>query len=216
VKITALVEALVAAGATPEMILAAVRTTESANEAALEQSREKTRARVAKWRATKAGNVTDGHVTRSNILVRGDARVEDKTSNQEIEPQEKKESALTREFVEFWTAFPNKVGKPKAKAAFGPARKRASFDEIMAGLRRYVATKPADRAWMNPQTFLNGDRWGDQPAPVVVPMARGSPPRNGMMNLLRETRKEAYERTIDADDGSALRNVPALVGGRNA
>lgn len=92
-RITALVEAMVAAGATPDMILVAVRATEAANEHAMEVSRDKTRARVAKWREKKGSNVTDGVVTVTNGLRAGDARVEVKTSNLDIEPQEKKQTA---------------------------------------------------------------------------------------------------------------------------
>lgn len=88
-RITALVEAMVAAGATPDMILVAVRATEAANEQAMERSRDKTRARVAKWREKKGGNVTDGVVTVTNGSRAGDARVEVKTSNSDIEPVEK-------------------------------------------------------------------------------------------------------------------------------
>ena len=91
-RITALVEAMVAAGATPDMILVAVRATEAANEHAMEVSRNKTRARVAKWREKTAGNVTDGVVTVTNGLRAGDARVEVKTSNLDIEPVEKKDT----------------------------------------------------------------------------------------------------------------------------
>jgi uncharacterized protein YdaU (DUF1376 family) len=45
-------------------------------------------------------------------------------------------------------------------------RKRGiAFAEILAGLERYIRTKPPDRAWLNPETFLNQERWTDQPAP---------------------------------------------------
>ncbi len=36
----------------------------------------------------------------------------------------------------------------------------------MAGLDRYIRTKPADRAWLNPETFINQERWTDQPATI--------------------------------------------------
>lgn len=91
-RITALVEAMVAAGATPDMILVAVRATEEANEHAMEVSRDKTRARVAKWREKRGGNVTDGAVTVTNGSRAGHARVEVKTSNLDIEPVEKKKT----------------------------------------------------------------------------------------------------------------------------
>ena len=123
-----------------------------------------------------AANVSQRELTTANVPRAGDARVEDKTSNSKIEPkkEEQKESALSREFDQFWTAYPNKVGKPKARVALVKARKSASLETILAGLSRYIANKPADRSWLNPTTFLNDERWADQPA-NVVPMARGSP-----------------------------------------
>lgn len=144
-----------------------------------EARKAKGRDRVAKWRLEHGRNVT---VTEQNVTVRlagGGARVEDKTLTSEIEPQkeEKKERravALWLEFEEFWAAYPNKVGKPKARASLQAALQNASIEVIMSGLRRYIAAKPADRAWLNPATFLNQERWDDQPA-VVVPMSRGSP-----------------------------------------
>lgn len=70
------------------------------------------------------------------------------------------------EFVVFWEDWPNKVGKPAAVKALAAARKRgAPFGEIMDGVRSYIRDKPPDRPWLNPATFLNQDRWADQPAP---------------------------------------------------
>jgi hypothetical protein len=69
------------------------------------------------------------------------------------------------EFAIFWAEWPNKVGKPAAVKALAAARKRGeSFEAIMAGVRSYIRDKPPDRSWMNPATFLNGNRWEDQPA----------------------------------------------------
>lgn len=67
------------------------------------------------------------------------------------------------EFDEFWSLYPNKVGKRLAKEKFLSALKRSSFQEIMDGLKKYVAKKD-DRFWCNPATWLNQDRWADQPA----------------------------------------------------
>jgi hypothetical protein len=75
-------------------------------------------------------------------------------------------------FEEFWAEYPNKVGKPKAQEAFSKALTKTDVETLMAGLRLYVS-KTDDRPWCNPATWLNQDRWGDQPAQV----ARGSPPR---------------------------------------
>ncbi len=69
-------------------------------------------------------------------------------------------------FVEFWKAYPNKVGKPAAERAYKTAitKRRHSPGAILAGLYRYIDAKPADRPWLNPATFLNQDRFLDQPA----------------------------------------------------
>ena len=76
--------------------------------------------------------------------------------------------AIEAEFHEtFWPAFPNKCGKPRALSAFLKARGRDSLENIMAGLNRYIDQKPPDRPWLNPTTFLNQERWNDQPAPIL-------------------------------------------------
>lgn len=68
---------------------------------------------------------------------------------------------------QFWDIWPNKVAKPKALMKLERIRKRGvSWSALMDGVRRYIRTKPPDRSWMNPETFLNGERWNDQPAEV--------------------------------------------------
>ena len=211
-KIAALVEALVATGATPETILAAVRVAEEQKDAAIDASREKARARVAKWRDKQASNVTERLVTSRNGLRGGVTRVEDKTSTQRIEPQEQEDrkkratSALSPEFDEFWSVFPNKVGKPAAARAFVKALSRASFATIMAGLRAYIAGTPVDRAWLNPATFLNNDRWADQPA-IVVPMARAGPstPVPSQADVFRFAGQRSSDERQEREDSSGFR-----------
>lgn len=73
--------------------------------------------------------------------------------------------SLSLAFGRFWEKWPNKVAKPAAKLAF--KKVEHELEKILAGVDRYAASKPADRAWMHPATFLNGRRWEDQPAAVV-------------------------------------------------
>lgn len=81
------------------------------------------------------------------------------------------------EFAEaFWPSYPHKVGEVRAREAFDAARERASLEDILAGLDRYKATKPAATRWMNPETFLVDERWRDEPAPVVSPPAEVAEP----------------------------------------
>jgi hypothetical protein len=74
-------------------------------------------------------------------------------------------------FFRFWEAWPNKVGKPAAAAAF--QKVACDADAIIAGVERYVRDKPPDRSWLNPATFLNQRRWEDQPAPFAIGSQRG-------------------------------------------
>jgi hypothetical protein len=67
----------------------------------------------------------------------------------------------------FWSLFPNKVGKPKALAKLDACRKRGVvFADIITGLKSYIRDKPPDRQWLNPETFLNQERWADRPATI--------------------------------------------------
>jgi uncharacterized protein YdaU (DUF1376 family) len=72
-------------------------------------------------------------------------------------------------FDEFWSVFPNKVGKGAAEKAFEKVRKASlvDFPFLMEALRRYAAKKD-DRPWCNPATWLNQSRWTDEPAEAVI------------------------------------------------
>lgn len=69
----------------------------------------------------------------------------------------------------FWPAYPHKVGRPAALRAFIAKRQGASLAEIMDGLARYKSDRPPDRQWLNPETFLNDERYRDEPAPAPLP-----------------------------------------------
>lgn len=72
----------------------------------------------------------------------------------------------------FWAKYPHKIGKADAQKAFAKAAKKSvPWGDFCAGLERYVG-KTDDRAWCNPATWLNQERWTDQPALQPV---RGGP-----------------------------------------
>jgi len=88
---------------------------------------------------------------------------------EEVE-EEKKETRASRapsnsvEFDRWWAGYPDKVGKGAARKAFHKALTKTSLDQLLAGIERYKATKPPDRPWCNPATWLNQERWLDVPA----------------------------------------------------
>jgi hypothetical protein len=102
-------------------------------------------------------------------------REERETETEYIEEQSREESrthAPSDDWpsdyeTRFWKFWPNRVGKPAALKALAQAHKRrCSFVAIMSGIADYVRDKPPDRPWLNPATFLNQNRWEDQPATV--------------------------------------------------
>jgi hypothetical protein len=72
--------------------------------------------------------------------------------------------SLGSDFETWWKAYPHKVGKPAARPKFDKARKTASLQELLDGVKRYVANKPGDRPWCNPATWLHQGRWADEEA----------------------------------------------------
>ncbi len=70
-------------------------------------------------------------------------------------------------FERFWELYPHKIGKGAARKSFESALKRVDLETMITGLRRYVG-KVDDRPWCNPATWLNQDRWADQPAMALI------------------------------------------------
>lgn len=68
-------------------------------------------------------------------------------------------------FEQFWQAYPRRIGKGCARRAYEKARKLASHDDIMAGLRRFIQAEPwhGDIQFCpHPSTWLNQERWEDE------------------------------------------------------
>lgn len=98
-----------------------------------------------------------------------EARIQPETKFQKEQKKEKaRASALAVPWTEadrerFWAAFPNKVGKADAMNAFEKASKKVVPEVLFPALDRY-ANKTDDRPFCNPATWLNQERWLDQPA----------------------------------------------------
>jgi len=69
-------------------------------------------------------------------------------------------------FDYFWALYPRKVGKPKARAAWDKAVKRADPSHIAAAASRYAADpNRSEQFTLHPTTWLNRDGWNDDPLP---------------------------------------------------
>lgn len=102
-------------------------------------------------------------------------------------------------FDRFWEAYPHKVGKAAAEKSFEKIAKagKVTLAEMLTALEAYKRSKPPDREWCNPTTWLNQARWLDQPAhPSTVVRIRDGIPADRSIHA-------AFGRLFDelGDDG---------------
>lgn len=87
-------------------------------------------------------------------------------------------AAVDAEFEErFWPAYPRKVGKGDARESYRRAAKKKSWPGVAEVLGRLEAQKETPR-WQagyipNPATWLNQERWDDDPATMGNGKAQG-------------------------------------------
>lgn len=101
----------------------------------------------------------------------------DSTSDNRPVPVPRPKIEDTRSFDEFWAVYPRKVGKPKARAAFKAALKRAPAEDIILGAKHYAEDpNRTDEFTAHPTTWLHRDGWDDPPEPSRAPRPGGRPP----------------------------------------
>lgn len=80
------------------------------------------------------------------------------------------------EFDRFWAAYPRKTAKGKARVAFARARTKVTLERMLAAL----AWQREQTAWLqdggrfipHPATWLNQERWDDEPSSIPQMSAR--------------------------------------------
>lgn len=133
--------------------------------------------RMRKYRERKrVSDVTLRPVTERNAVTVTVPRTDTDTDTEQKETRAAALDDWPSDFREqFWNGYPHKIGKSDAIAKLERVRKRGvSWVILVDGLRRYVASKPVDRPWCNPATWLNQARWEDQPAGSVVQISDGA------------------------------------------
>lgn len=111
----------------------------------------------------------------------------------------------------FWSAYPNKVGKAKVFPLLERIRKsrRVTFEKLMSGLDTYKASKPPDRQWCNPETWLNQGRWDDEPS-IAAPTRSFEPDREPTRS---ERGRAAMAQVLAGRDDSRLSSASAQPSG---
>lgn len=205
-QLSAIIDELLARGASAELIAAAVKAAESARDAAeadtarrkeaeaerrLEMQRERTR----KSRALKMSRtVTERNVTDSDDTLRAVTNVtkvppkeSSPTPPKEITPSNlaslgerlSREPAHDPDFLKFIAAYPKRIEKKEAAKRFAAAVKSgAAPSDIIRGAERYSdQVRGVDPQYVkSPVVWINRGCWDDETLP---PVRAGPPPING-------------------------------------
>lgn len=105
------------------------------------------------------------------------------------------------DFTAFWDVYPRRQGKGQACAAFVKAKKRATAQTIIDGATRYRddPNLPNDRSMIPmPSTWLNGDRWEDDPQPVRMDDLTSSQRR-----LVQAAQQSQHRQAVEAQTGAS-------------
>jgi hypothetical protein len=134
----------------------------SEREAALERMR---RSREAGLK----GGRPSGDVDKNQQVSKTSGLFEDKaitttttTTTNKNTPVVPKGTSYSVGFESFWKVYPHKVGKAAAFKAYQRAIKKTDAETVLRGVSAYKRSKPDDRAWCNPSTFLGQERWLDE------------------------------------------------------
>lgn len=90
-------------------------------------------------------------------------------------------------FDEWYREYPRHVGKGAARKAWRAVRKKVPIEVLMAGVKRYAeeCRGKSSEFIAHPATWLNGERWADEPAePAEQKPPNGAGPGGG--GLIRD------------------------------
>ena len=155
----------------------------------------------------------NSHASRESVACASQVNDLRFTRQPEPEPEPEPEPASARvrqadleaDFEEWYGRYPHKVGKGAAVKAYRGARGKVDQATLLDGLKRYIAGKPPDRPWCNPATWLNQDRWLDQPAATTGGAETAAPAKDWS---LPENRRECIEFYLEHIDDEAARWDP--------
>lgn len=216
-----MIDALVSAGASPEMIAAAVRAVENDREQKEQQRLERQAERTRKSRALKnlSRDVTGSNVTDSDTPLQA-VTERDSPPPKEASPTPPKETTPPNlaslgvrfagaRFLEFMAIYPKRIEKKAAEAKFITAVKSGvDPEQIIDGARRYAeSVRGTDPQYIkSPVVWLNRGCWDDED---LLPPVRAGPVTNGhaekrskplaAFENLRERFSQDEERQSDLD-----------------
>lgn len=103
---------------------------------------------------------------KKSAKVQANAKQTDKQNATQSQPHISKPSSLDivhSDFDAAWERWPRKQQKQPALKAYLKAREKTSPEKIEAGIGVYIRNKPDYEDWCHFATWLNKERWNDEP-----------------------------------------------------
>ena len=115
----------------------------------------------------------------------------------------------TSEFDTFWAAYPRRDDKGHARIAFARALKKTTLDVMLKALdwQRQTPQFRGERRFIPlPATWLNGERWADEPF--------HAPPVRGVSSAVAQTQRERMQemKRLMAEEGLTVAEAAKRVG----
>lgn len=124
----------------------------------------------------------------ANLDLMNDSSANDEPPNsvrESVVPLSSVTSLIDDGFTEFWQTYPRRTGKGAAKKAWERALKRASAQTIIVAALRFSHDPNREDAFTpHPATWLNEDRWEDDPLPQRITGTRAEARTQQTRNLL--------------------------------
>ena len=214
-SLSAIVAALVDAGATPQMILAAVRAHEDTASDALTARRDSD-ARRQQAKRDRENNVMSRYVTvtdRDAVTAPASPPFPPRPppptpTPPDITTRARGGASKPNGFARFWEAYPHKVGKSAAEKAYVRAIGKIGGHDppsvLLAGVERAKASREWGEGFIpHPTTWLNQGRWEDEPAEVIhlQPRKAHERPHHNAKFEQRQANLAAHERGFDIAAG---------------
>ena len=117
-------------------------------------------------------------------------------------------------FDDFWSLYPRKVDKQKARTQYALALRKAPAETIFAGLRRWLAywdIRNEPGFIKHPDSWLRNERWESEPPPTPVRRGHRTTAASEMEGFLAAHRQQSgppSATVIDVNESPTLRALP--------
>lgn len=111
-------------------------------------------------------NLTSGNLKSENLTSENLTLKNTNTKNTKVKEHQVNEQAGDYHFELFWKAYPRRIGKGAARAAFEKAFKKTDIGTILEAVVVYANSPslPELQFVPHPATWLNQERWSDDPS----------------------------------------------------